>query len=103
LLHVRSAIIDKSGTIRLSIEDNGTGIDANSADRLFDPLFSTKPDGMGMGLAICRSIVEAHNGRIWCTSRQPNGTSFHVSFPSDGARVDTPGKYHIFNSEKKAT
>jgi PAS domain-containing protein len=103
LLHVRSTIIDKSGTVRLSIEDNGTGIDAKSADRLFDPLFSTKPDGMGMGLAICRSIVEAHNGRIWCTSRQPDGTSFHVSFPSDSARVDTPGKYHIFNSEKKAT
>lgn len=103
LLYVRSAIMDKSGTVRLSIEDNGTGIEANSADRLFDPLFSTKPDGMGMGLAICRSIVEAHGGRIWCTSRQPNGTSFHITFPADGARLGAPDHQHILDSEKKAT
>lgn len=103
LLYVRSTVIDKSGTVRLSIEDNGTGIDASSADRLFEPLFSTKPSGMGMGLAICRSIVEAHGGRIWCTSRQPNGSSFHVSFTADGARPGTPGGDNILNSRKKAT
>jgi len=103
LLDVRTAITDTSGTCRISIEDNGIGIDANSAKRLFDPLFSTKSEGMGMGLTICRSIVEAHGGRIWCASRQSNGTSFHVSLPPDGARIGTSGNNKTLNSDKKFT
>ncbi len=101
LLEVRSAIMDTSGTLRLSVEDNGIGIDTTSAECLFDPLFSTKPDGMGMGLAICRSIVEAHGGRIWCTSRQPHGTSFHVSFPPSCAQVEMSSHIKLFESGKK--
>jgi len=103
LLEVRSAIIDTCGTLRLSVEDNGIGIDTISAGCLFDPLFSTKPDGMGMGLAICRSIVEAHGGRIWCTSRQPNGTSFHVNFPPGGAQVEVSSNIKMFGSGKKSS
>jgi len=101
LLEVRSAIADTSGTLRISIEDNGIGIDTISAGCLFDPLFSTKPDGMGMGLAICRSIVEAHGGRVWCTSRQPYGTSFHVSFPPSCEQVEMSNNIKIFESGKK--
>jgi signal transduction histidine kinase len=87
VLKVRSAIADASGTLRISVEDNGRGIEANVAERLFDPLFSTKPAGMGMGLSICRTIVEAHGGRIWSCSRQPQGTAFHVSLPASGPRA----------------
>jgi C4-dicarboxylate-specific signal transduction histidine kinase len=86
VLKVCSAIADSSATLRISVEDNGRGIDASVAERLFDPLFSTKPAGMGMGLSICRSIVEAHGGRIWTCPRQPQGTTFHVSLPAAGPR-----------------
>jgi signal transduction histidine kinase len=86
VLKVCSAIADASGTLRISVEDNGRGIDASAAERIFDPLFSTKPAGMGMGLSICRSIVEAHGGRIWNCPRQPQGTTIHVSLPAAGPR-----------------
>jgi C4-dicarboxylate-specific signal transduction histidine kinase len=81
LLVVRTALADDSGTLRISVEDNGTGIAADIAGRLFEPLFSTKPGGTGIGLGICRTIVGAHGGRIWSASRQPHGTAFHVSLP----------------------
>jgi signal transduction histidine kinase len=86
VLEVHSAIADDSGTLHISVKDTGSGIDVNAAERLFEPLFSTKKGGMGMGLSICRSIVEAHGGRIWSTSRQPHGTAFHVSLPPASAR-----------------
>lgn len=78
-LEVRSVLADISGTVRISVEDNGVGVPAKLAERLFDPLFSTKPGGTGIGLSICRTIVQAHNGRIWSTSRQPHGAAFHIS------------------------
>lgn len=78
-LEVRSVLADIAGTVRISVEDNGVGVPAKLAERLFDPLFSTKPGGTGIGLSICRTIVQAHNGRIWSTSRQPHGAAFHIS------------------------
>jgi signal transduction histidine kinase len=53
--------------VRVSIEDSGSGIDPSKVDQIFKPLFTTKGGGMGMGLAICRSIIERHNGRIWAS------------------------------------
>ncbi len=85
IIEVQSAIADNCGNVLISIKDEGAGIDADLAKRIFEPLFSTKPKGMGMGLAICRSIVEAHHGMIWCTPRHPAGTAFHVSLPSQHA------------------
>jgi C4-dicarboxylate-specific signal transduction histidine kinase len=65
----------KSGTIRVLVQDTGTGIDAANIARIFDALFTTKSGGMGMGLSICRSIIEAHGGRIWvspaCSATNP--------------------------------
>lgn len=81
-LEVRSLLADDAGTLRISVADNGSGIDAASSARLFDPLFSTKPGGMGLGLSICRSIIEAHGGRIWNSTDQAHGSTFHLSLPA---------------------
>ncbi len=79
LLSIKLDIID--GYAELTITDSGSGIPAELADALFDPLFTTKPEGLGMGLAICRSVVENHRGRLWFDSRPEGGTMFHVRLP----------------------
>ena len=76
-----SSRVEPSDNILISIEDTGTGLEAGLSDRIFDPLFTTKPNGMGMGLAICKSIVEEHGGRIWALPRSPNGTVFQFTVP----------------------
>jgi signal transduction histidine kinase len=79
------------GTVHVSIEDSGTGIDSSHAERVFEHLFTTKPHGMGMGLAICRSIIENHGGRIWVSSGVNRGSIFQFELPtkSSNARVDS--------------
>jgi two-component system sensor histidine kinase DctS len=69
------------GYARLSITDRGCGIDAAIAKKLFDPLFTTKADGMGMGLAICRSVVENHRGRLSFEANPGGGTVFRILLP----------------------
>jgi signal transduction histidine kinase len=68
----------------ITISDTGPGVDAETAERMFDAFFTTKPEGMGMGLSICRSIVESHGGRLW-VSRRDRGLIFHVALPSGDA------------------
>lgn len=68
------------GALRISITDSGTGIPDALSERIYEPWFSTKPGGTGMGLAICRSIVQAHGGRLWRQAVAPHGTVFHLSF-----------------------
>jgi len=65
----------------VSVEDTGPGIDAANADRLFAPFFTTKPLGIGMGLPICRSIIEAHGGRLWVAASEPRGAAFRFILP----------------------
>ncbi len=65
--------------IKVSILDTGTGISSRDIDRIFDPLFTTKADGMGMGLSICRAIIEAHDGRLWVTPNTPRGAIFQFT------------------------
>ena len=72
---------DAKDCIVVTVEDSGPGIAATDLNRLFDAFFTTKADGMGMGLSICRTIVQAHGGRIWATSRDGAGASFHFSVP----------------------
>ena len=80
ILRIRSQI-DGSGGILVAITDAGSGLDPGIANRIFEPLFTTKPNGMGMGLSICRSIVEAHGGRLWASPGSPNGTVFQFTMP----------------------
>jgi len=81
VLKVRSAAL-LSGGVELSIEDSGTGIHPADKERIFDAFFTTKSDGMGMGLAICRSIVEAHGGTLSASAREPYGSVFRIVLPS---------------------
>jgi PAS domain S-box-containing protein len=67
--------------VLVAIEDSGIGIDPTHMDRLFDAFFTTKSDGMGMGLPICRSIINAHGGQLWVAQNVAAGTTFHFSLP----------------------
>jgi len=67
--------------VTIVVQDSGVGIASNDLDRLFNPFFSTKPGGMGMGLSISRSIVEAHSGRLWATTNEPHGAIFYIRLP----------------------
>jgi signal transduction histidine kinase len=81
VLSLRSKVHD-SGSLIVSVEDTGKGVEASAIDRIFNPLFTTKAQGMGMGLAICRSIIEAHGGRLWMTANLPRGAIFHFTLPA---------------------
>jgi signal transduction histidine kinase len=67
--------------VMVSVADTGTGINSQDVDQIFIPLFTTKSDGMGMGLSICRAIVEAHEGRLWFAPNNPRGTVFQFTLP----------------------
>ena len=67
----------------VSVEDTGKGLEPGAADRIFNPMFTTKKHGMGMGLSICRSIIEAHGGQLWVTADKPRGAIFHFTVPVD--------------------
>ena len=69
------------GQVQVTVEDSGTGLDPKAADKIFDAFYTTRPGGMGMGLSISRSIVQAHEGRLWATARDGPGTSFHFVLP----------------------
>jgi C4-dicarboxylate-specific signal transduction histidine kinase len=80
-LTVSSAITDES-TVLVSIGDSGSGLDPTIAERIFEPLVTTKPDGLGMGLSICRSIIDAHGGHLWVSPAVPCGTVFRFTVPT---------------------
>ena len=69
--------------VHLSVGDSGTGISPEALDRVFEPFYTTKPQGLGLGLPICRSIVAEHGGRLWATAGEEGGATFHVLLPKD--------------------
>tara|TARA_B100000700_G_scaffold241549_1_gene268852 strand:- start:8717 stop:10534 length:1818 start_codon:yes stop_codon:yes gene_type:complete len=81
------AELDDSGTVQVSVRDSGQGIPTADMHRLFTPFYSTKPEGMGIGLAVCRNIIEWQDGRLWAESNQPKpGTTFRFTLPAHGAQ-----------------
>jgi len=72
------------GGVLVAVKDSGPGLKPESVDRLFEPFYTTKPGGMGMGLSICRSIIEAHGGRVWATTNAPEGAVLQFTLPQQG-------------------
>jgi len=72
---------DASHGVLVSLRDSGPGLDAANLERLFDAFYTTKSSGLGMGLSICHSIIEAHGGRIWAGANEPRGAAFHFTLP----------------------
>jgi len=77
---------DGLNRVLIAVRDSGVGLNPESLEHLFDPFYTTKPDGMGMGLAISRSIIEAHGGRLWATLNAPCGAVFQFTLPHDSER-----------------
>jgi C4-dicarboxylate-specific signal transduction histidine kinase len=86
LLKIQSIV--HNGGVSIVIEDSGSGIDPASLEKIFEPFFTTKSHGMGLGLAICRSIVEAHGGRLTASVGNRYGSIFRLDLPI--ARADLP-------------
>ncbi|NTV43597.1 MAG: hypothetical protein HGA63_09895, partial [Syntrophobacteraceae bacterium] len=75
--------MEDSRTVKVSVTDSGTGIDEHHVDRLFEPFYTTKPGGMGMGLAISQTIVKAHGGRMGAHNHPEGGATFYFTLPID--------------------
>jgi len=72
------------GMVEVAVMDLGHGVEAEKLPRLFEPFFTSKPNGMGMGLSISRTIIEAHRGRIWAENNPLGGATFRVTLPLSG-------------------
>ena len=84
VLSVRSEAFEEGGVL-VSVADTGPGVSAQDSERVFNPLFTTKSKGMGMGLSICRAIIEAHSGRLWVAPNAPRGAVFQFTLHADAA------------------
>jgi len=89
MLRVQSELT-KSNEVYVSIEDNGTGITPSDRERIFKPLFTTKLRGMGMGLSICHSIIEGHDGRLWVSAAEKGGSIFQFVLPANDPESPPP-------------
>jgi C4-dicarboxylate-specific signal transduction histidine kinase len=89
VLMISSEHFEPSGVL-VAVKDTGAGIDPATADRIFESFFTTKLNGMGMGLSICRSIIEAHGERLWASPNTPHGTIFQFTLPADGRKPAAP-------------
>jgi signal transduction histidine kinase len=82
-LRISIDAVPSEGGVRVGVRDTGPGLSPESRSRLFEPFYTTKSDGMGMGLSICRSIIEAHGGRLWAIGCEPRGALFQFTIPAD--------------------
>lgn len=72
---------DESGGVLITVSDSGPGVTSDDLEHIFTPFYTTKETGMGMGLSICQSIIEAHHGRLWASANGPRGAIFHFTIP----------------------
>ena len=89
VLTVKSQLFDR-GKLLISVSDTGVGLPLEKTDQIFDAFFTTKPQGSGMGLAISRSILESHGGRLWAIANDGPGTTFHFTLPTPAEEVKVP-------------
>jgi len=85
-----SSTFAEPGGVLISVEDTGAGLDPVVAQRIYEPFFTTKSEGLGMGLSICRSIVEGHRGRLWVSPRIPHGAVIHFTVPARAGAIAPP-------------
>ena len=92
ILVVKSQLA-RDSEVMITVSDSGVGLPAEKTDEIFDAFFTTKPQGSGMGLAISRSIVESHHGRVWATGNDGRGAAFHFTLPTatEGMQVSATG------------
>ena len=83
IIRVQRDTLENKPAVLIFVEDRGNGFRSDDGERLFDALFTTKQHRMGMGLRISRSIVEAHGGRLWATSNEVHGATFHCALPGE--------------------
>jgi signal transduction histidine kinase len=88
---------DDGARVRLTVQDTGVGFDPHVVDKLYDAFYTTKEDGMGMGLSVSRSIIASHHGRLWATLNDGPGASFAFSIPA--ARDGETGAPHPIRAE----
>jgi PAS domain S-box-containing protein len=81
-LQISIEAVPSEGGVRVGVRDTGPGLHPESLSRLFEPFYTTKPEGIGMGLSICRSIIEAHGGRLWAIPCEPQGALFQFTIPT---------------------
>ncbi len=81
-------VLESPQQLRFSITDQGNGLSPRDCERVFDAFYTTRPEGMGMGLPISRSIIEAHDGRIWASNNSPFGATFHFTLPAIARESD---------------
>jgi signal transduction histidine kinase/GAF domain-containing protein len=93
ILLVRTELED-GDAVRLEVRDSGTGIDPAAVEKLFEPFYTTKANGMGIGLSICRSIMETHKGRLWAAPNDGPGATFGFSIPIASEPAGSPGQPH---------
>jgi C4-dicarboxylate-specific signal transduction histidine kinase len=74
-----------AGEVLVAVRDSGPGLDPEHLERVFDSFYTTKPSGMGLGLSICRSIIDAHGGRLWAAANEPKGAVFQFTLPAGSA------------------
>ena len=96
-LQVTSSL-NQVGDVSVTVDDSGPGIDPAVVERIFDPFLTTKPQGMGMGLSICRTIIEGHGGRIWASPGDPQGSIFHIVLPALEPNNVTGGLTHDYDT-----
>ena len=76
--------LHEAGQVLVAVLDSGIGIDSETAEKLFNAFFTTKPSGMGMGLSISRSIIRAHGGKLWVSPNPDHGAAFQFTVPTNG-------------------
>jgi C4-dicarboxylate-specific signal transduction histidine kinase len=81
---------EATGGVLVTVRDSGPGLDPANEDRVFEAFYTTKPEGMGMGLAISQSIIEAHGGRMWATANEPRGAVFQFTVPPEREESASP-------------
>jgi signal transduction histidine kinase len=93
VLYIKTEMTEQSG-VHVSVADTGSGISVADLNRIFKPMVTTKAHGMGMGLSICKSIIESHSGRMWVSANEPRGSIFHFElpmYPGDERKSDSSG------------